>query len=80
MFGGGDEGEGDDARADRNGASGFMAQYGWIYQATIVAEHQRIELDRAYVMPTVAFLNALAYLKAKGEHERQIREQQKRQG
>jgi len=31
-------------------------------------------------MPTVAFLNALAYLKAKGEHERQVREQLKRQG
>jgi hypothetical protein len=45
--------------------------YGWIYQATIVAEHERIELDKVYDLPVVQFLNDLAYIKAYRDYERQ---------
>jgi hypothetical protein len=48
-----------------------MGVYGWIYQATIVAEHERIELDKVYDMPAIQFLNDLAYLKAYRDYERQ---------
>jgi hypothetical protein len=48
-----------------------MDIYGWIYQTTIVAEHERIELDRVYDLPAVQFLNDLAYIKAFRDYEKQ---------
>ncbi len=54
-----------------------MRQFGWIYQATLVAEHERIKLEEVYQMMTIQFLNALSYLKAKAEHEK---EQRKKHG
>lgn len=48
-----------------------MDTYGWIYQAAIVAEHERVELDKVYEMPVLQFLNDLAYLKAKQDYEQQ---------
>lgn len=46
-----------------------MQQFGWIYNATMVAEHERLTLDETYQLPTIQFLNDLAYLKAKSEHD-----------
>jgi hypothetical protein len=50
-----------------------MEQYGWIYQAELVSQYERIELTKVYDMPTVHFLNDLAYLKSKNEYEALLR-------
>jgi hypothetical protein len=42
-----------------------MQRYGWIYQATIIADHERIKLSEVYELPTIQALNNLSYLKAK---------------
>lgn len=42
-----------------------MSVYGWIYQATLIAEHERIKLDEVYNLSTLQVLNDLAYLKSK---------------
>lgn len=49
-----------------------MDQYGWTYQATLVAEHERITLDAAYELSLLQCLNDLAYLKSKAEHDREM--------
>lgn len=53
----------------------FNKQFGWIYSATDIAEHERITLDEAYGLPIIQALNDLAYLKAKRRYEA---EQQRR--
>lgn len=55
----------------RDNVSGFMQRFGWIYQATIVAEHEKIRLEQVYDMMTIQFLNDLSYLKAKGEYDKE---------
>ena len=47
----------------------FQKQYGWIYQAVLVAQHNNITLERAYQLPTIQFLNDLAYIKSKSEFD-----------
>lgn len=42
----------------------FIDQYGWIYSAKQVADHEGITLDAAFDLPVVQAFNALAYLKA----------------
>jgi aryl carrier-like protein len=42
-----------------------MRLYGWIYQATLIAEHEKIKLDEVYDLPTLQALNDLSYLKSK---------------
>jgi hypothetical protein len=49
--------------------SGFMEKFGWIYQATIVAEHEKIKLDEVYELPIMQFLNDLSYIKAKSAYD-----------
>jgi hypothetical protein len=51
----------------------FVSQYGWQYQVSIIAEHERIPLAQAYELPVIQFLNGLAYLKAKNAHEDYLR-------
>jgi hypothetical protein len=46
-----------------------MRHYGWIYQATLIAEHEKIKLDEVYELPTIQALNDLAYLKSKNAYE-----------
>lgn len=48
-----------------------MRQFGWHYQTELVATYERVTLAQAWDLPTVQYLNALAYLKAKREHEEQ---------
>jgi hypothetical protein len=47
----------------------FNKQYGWIYSATQVAQHEGISLDAAYALPVKQAFNDLLYLKAKGKYE-----------
>lgn len=47
----------------------FNKQYGWQYSAELIADYERISLDRAYGLPIRQALNDLAYLKAKGKYE-----------
>ena len=60
---------GDDDRSGRSNNNGFMRNYGWIYQATLIAEHERIKLEEVYDLPTIQALNDLAYLKSKNAHD-----------
>jgi hypothetical protein len=46
-----------------------MQRFGWIYQASIIAEHEKIKLVEVYDLPTIQCLNALSYLKAKNAYE-----------
>jgi hypothetical protein len=62
---------GDDGRGGRDSGSGFMRRYGWIYQATLIADHERIKLSEVYELSTIQALNDLAYLKSKSAHDRE---------
>jgi hypothetical protein len=55
--------------------SRFNKQYGWIYSATSIAEHERIPLDHVYRLPVRQALNDLAFLKAKAKYEAEILKQ-----
>ena len=72
LFDQSDESEGDDGIPDRSGVSVFMQHFGWIYQATLVAEHERITLEQAFEIKTINFLNDLVYLKSKSDYEKEI--------
>ena len=48
----------------------FITQYGWIFSATAVAEHERITLDQAFDIGIIQALNALAFLKSKQAYEK----------
>lgn len=50
----------------------FIAQYGWIFSATQVAEHEKITLDQAFELPILQALNDLAYLKSFGEYQKKL--------
>lgn len=72
LFGESDDEPGDEPADGRGNASSFMQHYGWIYQAELVADFERISLEEAYEIKTINFLNDLVYLKAKAEHEAQL--------
>jgi hypothetical protein len=65
LFDFGDDKGGDEPNRGRDNSNGFMQRYGWIYQATLIAQHERITLEQVYDMPTIQALNDLSYLKAK---------------
>ena len=46
-----------------------MRTYGWIYQASLIAEHERIGLEEVYELKTIQALNDLSYIKSKNAHE-----------
>jgi hypothetical protein len=58
-----------DSSGNSDEDTSFAASYGWIYNATKVAAHQRIELDKVWQLSYVEFLNALSYLKALNQLE-----------
>ena len=72
LFGKSDDGGEDEQGGGREGMGGFMQHYGWIYQAKLVADFEGIPLDKAFDLPTINFLNDLAYLKAKIEHDNEL--------
>lgn len=50
----------------------FIDQYGWIYSAKQVADHEGITLDEAFDLPVVQAFNDLAYLKAFQSYQKHI--------
>jgi hypothetical protein len=61
---------GDTEERGRGNDNGFMQRFGWTYQATIIAEHERIKLEEVYGLSTIQCLNALSYLKAKNAFDK----------
>lgn len=60
---------GDDGKHDK--PHPFVEQYGWIFSATRLADHNRIKLDEAYRLPIVQALNDLSFLKSLSQFEEQ---------
>lgn len=52
----------------------FISQYGWIYAATQVADHEKINLEQAFDLPIIQALNDLAYLKSYASYQKKINE------
>lgn len=50
----------------------FIEQYGWIYSATTVAQHEGLRLMQAFQLPVIQALNAMAYLKSKRKFDEYI--------
>jgi hypothetical protein len=50
----------------------FIEQYGWIYSAKQVAEHEGITLDKAFELPVLQAFNTLAYLKSYQSYQKYI--------
>lgn len=50
----------------------FIEQYGWIYSAKQVAQHEGIILDKAFDLPILQAFNALAYLKSEQAYQKYI--------
>jgi hypothetical protein len=72
LFGAADDEGGSGEDEGGRGSSGFMQNYGWIYQAKLVADFEGIPLDQAFNLSVINFLNDLAYLKAKMEHDNEL--------
>lgn len=53
----------------------FIEQYGWIFSATKVSEHEGITLDQAFDLPILQALNDLAFLKSKQKFDKWQQEQ-----
>jgi hypothetical protein len=69
LYDSGLDSERDDGRGGRDDDGSFMRSYGWIYQATIIAEHERIKLEEVYELATIQALNDLSYIKSKNAHD-----------
>jgi hypothetical protein len=69
LFGESGESEDNDSDTIGSGIHPFQKQYGWIHQAVLVAQHNNIALESAYQLPTIQFLNDLAYIKSKSEFD-----------
>lgn len=52
----------------------FIEQYGWIFSAKKVAEHEGITLEKAFELPIIQALNDLSYLKSEQSYQRKINE------
>lgn len=50
----------------------FHKRYGWIYSATMVADHNRFTLDEAMGTPIRVAFNDLAFLKAKAQYDEKL--------
>ena len=58
---------------DEREGSNFMKYFGWIYQASLISEFEKIKLEDVYKLPSIQFLNDLSYLSAKSNYEADIR-------
>lgn len=63
---------GDQDQNDTDKPHVFIEQYGWIFSAKQVAEHEGINLDQAFDLPIIQALNDLAYLKSKQAYDRYL--------
>ena len=50
----------------------FVEQYGWIFSATTVAQHEGLRLMQAFQLPVIQALNDMAYLKSKRKFDEWI--------
>lgn len=68
------EGDDDEIRPMKKGPNvhPFVEQYGWIYSATEVAQHEGIKLEEAFDLPVIQALNDLSYLKAKQQYDKHM--------
>jgi len=57
--------------AEQMESNPFHKHYGWIFSATMVADHCRVNLDEAFGLSVKEAFNHLAYLKAKAKYEEQ---------
>ena len=48
----------------------FIDQFGWIFSAKQVAEHEVITLDQSFDLPIIQELNVLCYLKSKQSYDK----------
>lgn len=48
----------------------FIDQFGWIFSAKQVAEHEVITLDKSFDLPIIQALNVLCYLKSKQSYDK----------
>jgi hypothetical protein len=69
LFGSGGEEQEHDNDGIGNDVHPFQKQYGWIHQAVLVAQHNNATLEATYQIPTIQFLNDLAYIKSKSEFD-----------
>ena len=67
-----DSEDGDVGVSSRDSNSVFMREYGWIYQTKLVADHEKISLAESFELSTINFLNDLAYIKSKMEHDNEL--------
>lgn len=51
----------------------FMNQFGWIYQASLISDHEKIKLEDVFRLPTIQFLNDLSYISAKTNYDNEQR-------
>lgn len=75
LFGTADQELDDEPKTSKSVEDEFQDNFGWVYNASQVAEFERVTLDEVYDLPVVQFLNDLSYLKQK----RQVDEHQHRQ-
>ncbi len=61
--------DGDGERVKKEDPHPFIDQYGWIFSATKLAEHERVKLDEVWGIGVIQALNGLAYLKSKSKYE-----------
>ena len=64
------EEEDEDAKMEK--PHSFIEQYGWIYSAKQIAEHEGISLDKAFELPILQAFNTLAYLKSFQSYQKYI--------
>jgi hypothetical protein len=64
------KGEVEDSRQVKNS---FMNQFGWIYQASLISEHEKIKLEDVFELPAIQFLNDLSYISAKINYDNEQR-------
>lgn len=55
----------------------FIEQYGWIFSATMVAQHEGLRLMQAFQLPVIQALNDMAYLKSKRKFDEWIAKKKK---
>ncbi len=70
-----DDGYDDDEVVQQHETNSFSKYYGWIYSATLVADHEKITLEEAFKLPIRQALNDLSYLKAKQANDKKLLEQ-----
>jgi hypothetical protein len=50
----------------------FIQQYGWIFAARQVAQHEGLNIDKAMDLPIIQALNDLAYLKSENNYRKHL--------